>query len=79
MNNDSQSEHDQPESGYDPHSPEFSSADWKIMSFYASLGIVPLIAILVVSYFLYTRNPNFNNFPDPPKLPQLIEAGSVLK
>ncbi len=71
MNNDSQ----QPD--FDPHATEFSSKDWTIMAYFASLGIIPFIVILVVLYFLVNRNPDFNNFPDPPQTGQPYEAGSV--
>ncbi len=72
MNNESQ----QPD--FDPHAQDFSSRDWTIMAYFAGLGIIPLIAILVVVYVLVTRNPNFENFPDPPEPQQHREAGSEL-
>ncbi len=72
MNNDSK----QPE--FDPHARDLSRRDWTIMAYFAGLGIVPLIAILVVIYVLMTRNPNFENFSTPPESKQRSEAGSEL-
>jgi len=71
MNNDSQ------KSEFDPHARDFSSRDWTIMAYFAGLGIIPLIAILVVIYVLFTRNPNFENFPEPPESKQQSEAGLI--
>ncbi|MBL4884351.1 MAG: hypothetical protein JKY95_07430 [Planctomycetaceae bacterium] len=85
------SEHEQsnftgPDSGsqssqrdHDPHAEDFTSRDWKIMAYFAGLGIIPLLAILVVIYILLTQYPNFDNFPDPDVPLHGYEAGSVLK
>ncbi len=64
----------QPE--FDPHAREFSSRDWTIMAYFAGLGIVPLIVILIVIYFLFARNPNFENFAPAPKSEPHQESGS---